>query len=1532
MASRSRQAPPSNLTGLIVTVTILVGCALLVFGYPGLALLPVGFTLAGILVPMPEMTGKRDSTGRPRPIDSREEARLNSARAVSSWKMMLLPTVSWLPGWPVLGVWLIATSLAGLTLLLPAARDPWDLLDGALDPLWAAVANALGVYLVVMHTRRAAMRFATTDEPSPGVRVSSLTRFMPPRPGLLTARPVAGGEAWWQKLRGRLVTGLWSAAWPTLLSLGAAVVLFGLGVVFARGLVAADESLVEAVGFGLTFWQVPPVVFGICLAVLLVCVLLWVSWSKVALLPFRQRVAARTEWKPRWEGLRLDPAPRLVDYREVGPARVTTFDAPAGQSATTMIAMAPKIAPSVGAGMQVSVLEVENTDSKGQPIPGSTHPQRFSVVAWPMDQTPDVEDPTIDQEVLELAVRTAIARVCDAEGYARIRIKQILPLHGEDSEKALWHVAPLPDAFPLMVYFRDAGNHSAIGPSLGTVSAMNHRESEPGGPAFFIGAIGDEGFVPDERAQEVVALVENSLEEDLWNSRWGGVLKSNVNMPRPDHLSRTQAQLASGATIHRQPFIVLAGERPDDYFGLEQKLRSTSLATTFVSTTGFLMPGQPERHPQGVVVNWVEPGQQVPRSPAALTPPRRLAREVQSMPEAWVLSGMINEAFDAARLPRPEVFGVRALTPPTSDLHLWEVKLRLYGGVTLDAVQRQASKLREVLQSPWVRLTTNEHGITLFAGASPDSVKLALERRDRPQIVALDWAQAFADSRVRGAGGELPRLESTHTLEHNEKVRSIDFALPPGTDVSTVRAATGKLQSATGNAFIDVRQHPESASKVRMLVSETDPMPQLVPYPFEQPLDDSGGLRFGAGVDGQIVSTEFGDNPHLLILGSSGSGKTITLLSFIYGAFASGARVVAVDVQKQGADFAFARPYCSAFATTLEDARAALEAVYAESLERSKLNAQYAVGNFRDLPEEVRPDRIVIVMDEFLGLVTAGSRPPSQPEKDREAEEARLELVAAYENKNRIAFLAGRIAAESRAAGISLVLATQVLKKDSMPAAMGDLKTNMARIIQGKHNYGDKVSALRDPDSAPDLGEVVPKGRLIFEPVGTSSYVAQACFAPVSEFEQQLALLYPDPSVIDRLDLDRYRPVKKTVRVEGEEIPMEELEQPLMIDALDLVLTDHPSDDDADELPSWARAWADSEGDSTPEGSGSVVDEPETGGQVLEFDSGSAAAPAVELSFEDALAEVARQDAQQGGPGPELIFELAEDTDAETSSGEEEGSAGSAPLLCDQPGPPAEASDTTGTQDAVGESTSPGRARSLVGEAETVVLWGFDGVLALPPDTTDPEAVLAGPGRTGPVLVDEDLAARALRIDAAHAWLTDTPEAVADLVPDLLEAPRLEVVAAGGPDDLTGPLLAFLEAHPFVTALTLVHPALAEPRARAEAARLLEETSIRHLLIAPDPQKGVGAEELGAATRFCAGEPMDHLITTVQQTEEPPVVAREPAKKRAPAKEGKSRIDAGGAKNGAAFAEFDQKVLSVSSPRGGRRRHRTVLVEDIDEF
>ncbi len=69
-----------------------------------------------------------------------------------------------------------------------------------------------------------------------------------------------------------------------------------------------------------------------------------------------------------------------------------TFDAPGHLGAMAFWPAGPKIAPTLGAGMRIAVLETPD-ESPGGPSPGTRHPLRFEVVTWPVAELPDLADP-----------------------------------------------------------------------------------------------------------------------------------------------------------------------------------------------------------------------------------------------------------------------------------------------------------------------------------------------------------------------------------------------------------------------------------------------------------------------------------------------------------------------------------------------------------------------------------------------------------------------------------------------------------------------------------------------------------------------------------------------------------------------------------------------------------------------------------------------------------------------------------------------------------------------------------------------------------------------------------------------------------------------------------------------------------------------------------------------------------------------------------------------------------------------------------
>ena len=473
---------------------------------------------------------------------------------------------------------------------------------------------------------------------------------------------------------------------------------------------------------------------------------------------------------------------------------------------------------------------------------------------------------------------------------------------------------------------------------------------------------------------------------------------------------------------------------------------------------------------------------------------------------------------------RPEIVTVTCLTKPESRSHIWRIDLRLYGGVTLADVRGAAQKLRQSWGSEWLRIAAAKDGCTIVVGASPSRVKLA-EPRHEQYLASLDWEQAWLDAKISGIGGLLPKLLSVGSMPLNPQVKILEFDLEgTGLDYARLKEARGTLESTSGNSFVEVRRIKNSATRVQVLASEVNPMPEHAPYDYDA-IDNATGIPFSTGVEGEPVEFSIKDHIHLMVVGGSGSGKSVILQSLITGALRRDCDLYIADPTKGAADFTFAEPYSKAFCKDLISTGAMMKGVYEEVKRRVALNTAHGVGSYRNLPEDVRPRHIVVVLDEFTSLIAPDAVP--KPSEDPEIEAERDVAMAINAAKAEIGAFTAKIAREARSAGVTLLLATQKLIQkdlDDMPGG-STLKVNLSRLIAGKSTHGERMSALKDAANAPTMGDSIPPGRAIFEPVTSGPVLIQCWY----DKREQSALTeyigrHRDPLTEDeKLDLTRFQ-------------------------------------------------------------------------------------------------------------------------------------------------------------------------------------------------------------------------------------------------------------------------------------------------------------------------------------------------------------------------------------------------------------------------
>ncbi|WP_251153652.1 hypothetical protein [Cellulosimicrobium sp. Marseille-Q4280] len=839
---------------MILTAGIVLAIVALVLGLPGALLAVAGAFTAAFFTPPVMFTGKKDRAGRPTAAHQGESDSARRYRRMRDlrWRV-LTPNADWLPGKDVRVSWVIGLLAAVALAAVGLPRLP-------LDWWWAPVVNGVLAALAIWQVTGSGRRFASDYDPHPGIGITSLVRVkdlekkMVPAALAATAAAVivAAVGSWVEWSSGYVPAGAFGSA-SSFVAVGALTALAGLGTLtaFVRPLITAE-------------------------------------WSEL--------VATRLAWDQRWLNVGVkDDAPFLVEHRRVGPVAVDTFDAPASSGAMTFTqaSTAAKITVALGANMRVWTKSEPNIDGQGQPVPGSVHPLRFSVVYVPGDQMPNVTDVNLDEAAAQLIIEAAMGPACDMGGVSRYslaaieQIAQLSPSEPAPSDDEDGEGEPPVAGSPWRIWRTVWANGDGLGGtwlrnavkdyfamqlSDGSVPVqvlVDHRAANGQG-IVYIGYMTEAETVYDPASGVSTQDMVNIEREDAWRGRWSDVLKQGTNAPTPE-LSLFREESLSGArgrrgtVVHSQPFVTLQGDEPRGYFGLEDKIKATLAGAPFVAVTGYPGRGERpgERHSQAFCVYWSE--QPVPDGPHSLTPTTSDAAQ-------WVLAGRINEAFKAARLARPEVAAAKPLTKPTSNGHIWRIDLRLYDGVTLAEVRAKRQQLRGALGSAWLRVVEAADGCTIYAGADPAKVTLAREA-DRALLVSLDWEQAWLVSKVTGEGGTLPRLTGVDQLPHNTKVQVLDFALPAGLSPSEVRAGIEKLKTATGNAFAEVQPGVDGASSVRLLVCEVNPLPEKAPYDFAVVDKSQGKLVFATGVDGEPIAFNPRIDPHLLVAGASGGGK-----------------------------------------------------------------------------------------------------------------------------------------------------------------------------------------------------------------------------------------------------------------------------------------------------------------------------------------------------------------------------------------------------------------------------------------------------------------------------------------------------------------------------------------------------------------------------------------------------------------------------------------------------------------------------------
>ncbi|MFD8328815.1 FtsK/SpoIIIE domain-containing protein [Streptomyces lydicus] len=321
---------------------------------------------------------------------------------------------------------------------------------------------------------------------------------------------------------------------------------------------------------------------------------------------------------------------------------------------------------------------------------------------------------------------------------------------------------------------------------------------------------------------------------------------------------------------------------------------------------------------------------------------------------------------------------------------------------------------------------------TVTYGSTMDVCGLTVQ----PSRLRAFMARNIARREVQPVPPKVRRVRGTSTGLR------VTLRLPAGLEPADVAAASQRLRHAWGVHSVTVVEAKPGVVELRMtgydvlgrvrMPRSAKPADMVIPVALRD--------------DGTVFARDYRQVPHSLTLGANQSGKSMYQRNLVTGLAKLPVGLVGIDC-KRGVEHSSYAPRLSALATTPEQAAAVLDVLVAEMEDRFDLLNAYHVSDLWDLPAEVRPVPLVVLVDEV----------------------AELFLVAAKkeeERRDRMVMQMVRLGQMARAIGIYLEVCGQRFGSE-----LGKGATTLRAQLTGRvvHRVNDKQTAeMGLGDIAPD--------------------------------------------------------------------------------------------------------------------------------------------------------------------------------------------------------------------------------------------------------------------------------------------------------------------------------------------------------------------------------------------------------------------------------------------------------------------------------
>ena len=316
-------------------------------------------------------------------------------------------------------------------------------------------------------------------------------------------------------------------------------------------------------------------------------------------------------------------------------------------------------------------------------------------------------------------------------------------------------------------------------------------------------------------------------------------------------------------------------------------------------------------------------------------------------------------------------------------------------------------------------------------------------------------------------------------------VTRYEFRLQAGTKLNKLTNLANDIALSLGVG--GVRIAPVAGKSSVIGIEAQNPKPSSVPLrdvleSREFMYGSPTAFALGKGIDGEIVTADLEALPHVLIAGTTGSGKSVCLnaiiVSLLYKFTPKDLRLLLIDPKQVELTPYNGIPHLAQpVVTNSAQAVAALEQTAVGMDVRYKTFTACGVRTLDEYNRKMKQSdpRIVIVIDELSDLMMTSGK---------EVEESII-----------------RIAAMGRAAGIHLVIATQ---RPSNNVITGLMKANIPSRIALTVTSGLESRIILGANGAEKL---TGHGDMLYAPVGGEQKRVQGCYVSKEEIEKVVAFL-----------------------------------------------------------------------------------------------------------------------------------------------------------------------------------------------------------------------------------------------------------------------------------------------------------------------------------------------------------------------------------------------------------------------------------------